>query len=223
MYIQITTNCNMSCGHCIFGCASHKKGSNMSFPMFKKAIRISEIIQHKASIGGGEPTIHPDFWKFLGYALESDAPSVWMATNGKKTDRTKALLKMAPTSLQLVLSQDQWHDPIDADVVSEFIARGLEIRTNTRISKNGSAIENEVYNTNDCECGGFFIAVSGDVKPCACEDSPVLFNIMDNPSDDILRKVCEIGYSVGCYIHWTDEQLDSVTLDNIAIKEVQNG
>ena len=88
MYIQITTRCNMTCEHCGMDCGV--EGDDMEVKTFKNAVDHDEC----ATIGGGEPTIHPKFWEFIGLAL-GRAEYVWLATNGKETDTALALAGLA--------------------------------------------------------------------------------------------------------------------------------
>lgn len=222
MYIELTTSCNMSCGHCIFGCSKHKKGTDMPWGIFKKAIKACEVQRGRACFGGGEPTLHPDFWKYLGHALEADIPYFWMATNGSKTRRILALLDLAASKtsrIVLCLSRDKWHDPIDASVVYRFEKEGWEIRDNEgKISHNGSAEENGIWDTHDCHCAGTHVKVSGAMYPCGCDDAPLLGYVQDNPDAKILHAISELGLGKGCHIHWTEEDIASVTFHTIQEK-----
>ncbi len=83
MYLQITTKCNMACPHCCYSCSM--KGKHGDLQTIKDSIRFALDYTEIISIGGGEPTLHPDFFEILKTCLwEFD--SVWMATNGSKTD-----------------------------------------------------------------------------------------------------------------------------------------
>jgi len=66
MYLQITTRCNMHCDHCGFACTN--QGEDMSLSTFEQALDIAAD-DSNIDIGGGEPTIHPHFWKMLGLSL----------------------------------------------------------------------------------------------------------------------------------------------------------
>lgn len=83
MYLQITTKCNMSCSHCCYSCTKYGRHGtkNQIIDNIAFARDYTDII----TIGGGEPTLHPDFFDILKYCL-NDFDSVWMATNGSQTD-----------------------------------------------------------------------------------------------------------------------------------------
>ena len=83
MYLQITTKCNMTCGHCGFSC--NKNGKHMDLQIFEKAIDYIKDYSDVITIGGGEPTLHPNFFHILKTCLEN-FDFVWFATNGSKTE-----------------------------------------------------------------------------------------------------------------------------------------
>jgi organic radical activating enzyme len=115
-YLQITTKCNMTCAHCGFSC--NKNGKHMSRETFLQAI---ELINNYACdsivIGGGEPTLHPDFFQFLKRCLSQDW-NVWMATNGS---RSKAMRRLA----SIIFNEDYENFPgnendfyLDQEIIS---------------------------------------------------------------------------------------------------------
>ncbi len=199
MYVQITTRCNMLCPHCCYSCTA--KGEDMSFKVFKKALEYDEC---SLAIGGGEPTIHPRFEKFLLYAL-AKCDYVWMATNGKKTDIALVLADLARglEKLSVELSQDEYHEPINEKVVEKFKLAGKttsygnsNIRNTTMHNcdpmKFGRARVNFPNSTNiTCPCEAHIIKPDGTVYQCGCDDSLVIGNIFDgfqslDPDDDMI-------------------------------------
>jgi MoaA/NifB/PqqE/SkfB family radical SAM enzyme len=63
MYMQITTKCNMACGHCGMNC-NKKSGINMSQKVFKAALKYASANDCSIVLGGGEPTVHLCFGNF---------------------------------------------------------------------------------------------------------------------------------------------------------------
>jgi len=121
MYVQLTTRCNMTCEHCCFACTS--KGVDLPKELAFKAIDQAVDACDQITLGGGEPTLHPDFWEILAYALrQADEESyVLVITNGKKTEIALGLAFLADHCLLSVeLSQDSYHDPINPLVVETF-------------------------------------------------------------------------------------------------------
>jgi organic radical activating enzyme len=125
MYVQLTTRCNMTCEHCCFACTA--KGVDIPKAQAMKAIDAAIDACDGITIGGGEPTLHPDFWEILAYAVrqmqgsdDGDA-GLLVVTNGKRTEDALALAFLADHCvLSADLSQDIYHDSIDPLVVETF-------------------------------------------------------------------------------------------------------
>lgn len=199
LYTQITTKCNMTCGHCGFACGA--KGENMSLEIFKNVLKFH--IEHGADsvqLGGGEPTIHPKFWQFLELArecVENDLTVydayTWLCTNGKKTQDTMKLLDMAEREeIRLCLSLDEWHDPIDSAVVERFekhdqsgfssmFGGSISIKraSFSNLSKIGRAKDLIDDDHEQCFCNAPVIKPNGDVYGCGCEDALLFGNVND--------------------------------------------
>lgn len=214
MYIQITTRCNMSCDHCCFNCTT--KGKDMSKEVFMKAI---ECVDGMIILGGGEPTIHPQFWDFLIESLAyQHTTDVWLATNGSNTDISIKLAKLARKGIiGCALSQDEWHDPI-SDRVIEAFSNIPKIKNNTNdlreirdvtsnIYNAGRAKENSLFTVGKqylscgCDCG--IIKPNGDIFMCACADSPKLGSVLDK-----IINIPSYVYEYGCYQSIPKGELD---------------
>ena len=180
----------MRCKHCGMACTA--KGRDMTLATFKMAIDAANDQGSFVSLGGGEPTVHPKFWEFLGYALSKDFESVWLATNGKRTDDALALANLAKTgAVAVALSIDKWHEPIDDRVVAAFEycdSQGnrrppappysndmREIRTTKNPIKAGRC----TWGEEGCICEDIVIEPNGRIRRCGCHDSPVLGWIRD--------------------------------------------
>jgi len=61
----ITQQCNKHCSYC-FANSSREDNKHMDFEFYKKVIDESKS---NIKLLGGEPTEHPDFFKFLEYGL----------------------------------------------------------------------------------------------------------------------------------------------------------
>ena len=211
MYIQITERCNMSCAHC--GMAATRRGRDMEWETFKAAV---DADQGSISLGGGEPTIHPLFEKFLFYAI-GKCESVWLATNGSITNTALVLASLAQKGvLGVALSLDQWHDPIDPSVIEAFtrnttrdmghgIDIGREIRdTSSNIVKAGRAArqsfvdDHGIETTAGCICEDIFVKPDGSVHQCGCRKSPKIGDaftgwklMASEDGDECCYKKCE--------------------------------
>lgn len=152
MYLQITTKCNMKCAHCGFSCTN--RGKHMPFDIVPDALDfIRKYEDEFMTIGGGEPTLHPDFFKILKRCLTYDF-SVWMATNGSQTQAMERLAHIIDDNdfqylldysgkdpddnymfydqhcinnpndkVSVALSRDSYHDSIDQYVVDLWTRR----------------------------------------------------------------------------------------------------
>lgn len=81
LFVEITRNCNLKCTMCSNKNLKYNPSYNMPFDLFKKMA--DELFPHARDIdlrGFGESTIHPEFEKFLDYALKFDC-SFGLVTN----------------------------------------------------------------------------------------------------------------------------------------------
>lgn len=193
MYIQITTKCNMKCAHCCFFCT--EEGKNMHPSTFRDALAFTENFSDSVSIGGGEPTLHPQFWRFVSLAL-GRMEYVWLATNGSNTEISLTLAGMARKGiLSCALSQDEYHDPIDPAVIQAFrkdICKEKDLREIRTVSERlidvGRAKENQLGGIeDDCACGTRFITPTGAIRFCGCEDSAHIGCVQQQVTDNIRR------------------------------------
>ena len=181
MYIQITTRCNMECAHCCYACTTD--GEDMSFRVFKEAIAMDN---EAVAIGGGEPTVHPQFEKFLLYAI-AHVDSVWIATNGKKKALALLLAKLARSGIiSAALSQDDYHEPISAEVVQAFqratrsftMPNDNDCREIRNVTGKEAKAGRCTWGDDTCCCEDRVITPNGDMYWCGCPDAPKLGNIM---------------------------------------------
>ena len=80
---ELTYACNLSCVHCLSSSGRRDPGE-LSTAECKAVIDELERMQvFYVNIGGGEPTVRPDFWELLDYAAEHGV-GVKFSTNGVK-------------------------------------------------------------------------------------------------------------------------------------------
>ena len=65
--IDITNACDKRCSNCTRLCGHHKKPFFMDYETFKRAVDSLDGYQGIRSMMGGEPTIHPEFERFIRY------------------------------------------------------------------------------------------------------------------------------------------------------------
>ena len=81
--IDITNACIHSCSNCTRFCGHHKKPFFMDFETFKKAVDSLSGFGKCIGVMGGEPTIHPQFERFIRYIGEK-YPSKYHIPGGKE-------------------------------------------------------------------------------------------------------------------------------------------
>ncbi len=69
--IDITNACPHTCSNCTRFCGHHKKPFFMDFDTFKNAVDSLSEFPNMVGIIGGEPTLHPEFEKFVNYLRDS--------------------------------------------------------------------------------------------------------------------------------------------------------
>lgn len=205
MYLQITSRCNMSCAHCCYNCTA--EGKDMSLSTFHKALDICKDIGDTPFIGGGEPTLHPQFEQMLleavACAAEIGEGVVGIITNGSIRQRALLIAQLAKGGIiSGSVSQDEYHDPIDADVIQAFTdehkgSQSARHGHNDGVwdtshggsrepHPHGRAKELIGWNEDDYEDGrgeddcpgcGLQCEPSGDFRQCGCEDSPIVGNV----------------------------------------------
>jgi len=68
--IDITNACNKRCSNCTRFCGNHKKNFFMDFETFKRAVNSLDGYNGVIGVMGGEPTMHPEFERFIRYIQE---------------------------------------------------------------------------------------------------------------------------------------------------------
>lgn len=69
--IELTNGCPMRCANCTRFCGHHVKPFFMDFETFRRAVDSLKEFRGIVGIMGGEPTIHPDFRRFMQYYREN--------------------------------------------------------------------------------------------------------------------------------------------------------
>lgn len=81
--IEMTNACIHSCSNCTRFCGHHKKPFFMDWETFKRAVDSLEDWPRRIGIMGGEPTLHPEFERFVKYARKVH-PEAYDIGGGKK-------------------------------------------------------------------------------------------------------------------------------------------
>jgi len=139
--LSITNVCNRNCVYCFAGDTLTEFGKTyMSVETYNKALdylRRSEIKQVR--LLGGEPTLHPDFLKFVEKALEMNF-DIMLFTNGLVTKNILDYLESIPAGRLSVLLNTI--HPTDQDT------RGIELQGKMMARLRGSVIAGvNIYNS----------------------------------------------------------------------------
>lgn len=120
MYIQLTDRCNMKCEHCCMDSHPRRKRF-MSQRVYEACLDLAVERGDSITIGGGEPTLHPQFFPFLYQAMRKHwfgelEPAPFVVTNGKNRNRAMKLFRLTqpdPDHDMFVdpLSKERWDDP----------------------------------------------------------------------------------------------------------------
>jgi len=92
---ELTYACNLECAHCL---SSSGRRDPRELTTEQCEAVIDELQRMKVfyvNIGGGEPTIRPDFWHLLEYAVNHDV-GVKFSTNGVRLDAERARFLAGP-------------------------------------------------------------------------------------------------------------------------------
>lgn len=184
MYVQITSRCNMSCAHC--GMNANMHGMDMTRKVWKASIKLALAHTGMITLGGGEPTLHKNFWEMLGIALGSGFESIWLATNGSKTETALALANLAQKGvIGCALSQDSYHDPIDERVIEAFTREqkskwdGNDYREIRNVDGKEIKAGRCNFGEEECICEDVFIQPDGTIKGCGCADAITLGTVFN--------------------------------------------
>src|ERR1700742_1476138 len=132
---ELTYACNLSCVHCLSSSGRRDPGE-LSTAECKAVIDELERMQvFYVNIGGGEPTVRPDFWKLIDYATEHHV-GVKFSTNGVKITPEAARRLAASDYVDVQISLDG----ATADVNDEVRGRGsyaMAIRAMENLSEAG--------------------------------------------------------------------------------------
>lgn len=199
--VDITTRCNMACGHCMWSRDVHT-GEDMTLETFKQALSMEPVRGYGTlSLGTGEPTVHPQFWDFVDAALADERWTVRVVTNGKRTKIALKIAEMARSGvLEGHLSLDKWHDPIDPDVVEAF-KRDPSLPNDRRAYrhckdedlKNAGRCDFGPRRGPTCRCPVPKIIPDGTVFWCGCETALAIGHVSSGWDVNLVSRPRQLG------------------------------
>ena len=154
----------------------------MSRKVFDAAMKLVREYSEMIAIGGGEPTLHPKFWEFVGLALvnRQEDCGVWLATNGSQTEIALRLSWLARDGLfGVALSRDDYHDPIDQKVIAAFESvrhptypdrrNEQDLREWRDVSGREMKAGRCDFGEDRCVCPEMFVTPTGRIRGCGCK------------------------------------------------------
>jgi putative metalloenzyme radical SAM/SPASM domain maturase len=89
LYLEVTTNCNMSCGMCVKNApGSSISNQHLNIAIFKKLLPYLPHVQELVLNGIGEPLLHPDLLWMISKAHEQMADKRASETSDKRASET---------------------------------------------------------------------------------------------------------------------------------------
>jgi len=186
----------------------------MDRDVYIAACRLAADMGEYITIGGGEPTLHPLLFDFIGIAqrhlsgIDSDAKP-FIITNGKLSEEALALAQMDTCGfVSSQLSRDSFHEEIDSRVVRAF---GKRIRDITRGGSvepfpSGRArkyLRDSRADTSfqGCTCNDIFIDVHGVIYRCGCRRKQDVIDTVEHAArygiqESIVEYASEHGWCI---------------------------
>jgi mycofactocin radical SAM maturase len=84
-----TYACNLACAHCLSSSGRRDPDELTTGEMMSVVDELRAMQVFYVNVGGGEPTVRPDFWELLDYAVASQV-GVKFSTNGLRLDAGRA-------------------------------------------------------------------------------------------------------------------------------------
>ena len=111
---EITSRCNLNCPICL----GRPNGKRKDITPDEMAGMIQTVLDYAGqppilTMGGGEPTLHPDFFNLVHMAKASGIADIWVYTNGVKISEDETLARrLVDENLYIVLQWDGFDDAI---------------------------------------------------------------------------------------------------------------
>lgn len=126
---ELTYACNLSCNHCLSS-SGRRDPNELSTEQCMAVIDELQAMQvFYVNIGGGEPTIRPDFWDLLDYSVEHHV-GVKFSTNGFRITPERAERLAATDYVDVQVSLDgataEVNDPLRGPGTYDMAIRALD-------------------------------------------------------------------------------------------------
>jgi mycofactocin radical SAM maturase len=109
---ELTYACNLACAHCLSS-SGRRDPRELTTKQCKAVIdELQQMQVFYVNIGGGEPTIRPDFWELLAYATEHHV-GVKFSTNGVRITPERASFLASTDYVDVQVSLDGATAPVN--------------------------------------------------------------------------------------------------------------
>ena len=105
MLWELTNACNLTCVHCLTSSGRRDPRELDTLECQQVIDQLQRMRVRRVDIGGGEPTMRPDFWELLDYAVGHQV-GVSFATNGVKISNRTARQLAAAEDIAIQISLD---------------------------------------------------------------------------------------------------------------------
>jgi hypothetical protein len=177
-----------------------KRGKHMDEYAFRNACHLaSNTGSEYITLGGGEPTLHPKFRRFVEIGLDFGL-QVFLVTNGSRQHQIQWLINQQDLygydKINFEVSIDDFHD---GSLVEPWVYnwaknshRSRARNTQQRLLPLGRAkdllVNSRGYSFNwapdyaktACICDSLTVKVDGTLQFCGCKDSHVYGNVVDD-------------------------------------------
>lgn len=102
---ELTYACNLACVHCLSSSGRRAPGELTTAECMRIVDEFCDMQVFYVNVGGGEPTIRPDFWDVLGYATERRV-GMKFSTNGSRITPSAATRLAASDYVDVQVSLD---------------------------------------------------------------------------------------------------------------------
>ena len=114
---ELTYGCNLACVHCLSSSGRRDPDELSTSELFAVVDELAAMQVFYVNIGGGEPTLRPDFWDLLDYCVASKV-GVKFSTNGSRITPAAAARIAATDYVDVQISLD------GADAATNDAVRG---------------------------------------------------------------------------------------------------
>src|SRR5437763_7664768 len=102
---ELTYACNLACVHCLSSCGRRDPRELSTAEAEAVIDELQRMQVFYVNVGGGGPTVRPDFWHLLDYAIGHQV-GVKFSTNGIRLDRARAAQLAATDYVDVQISLD---------------------------------------------------------------------------------------------------------------------